>query len=86
MAKKSKVRNEHKFRSIIPVGDKLDLVELNPLAELLHAKVQGYLDELDRMFADAQESDPGITESQMFMLWAMRRIAFLETMAESNPK
>jgi hypothetical protein len=84
MAKKRKAQSEYKLRDILPISDKIDLGELKPLAEMLDAKVQGYLDELDRMIADARGSDPGITESQMFMLWAMRRIAFLETTVKIN--
>jgi hypothetical protein len=84
MAKKRKAQSEYKLRDILPISDKIDLGELKPLAEMLDAKVQGYLDELDRMIADARGSDPGITETQVLMLWAMRRIAFLETMAESK--
>jgi hypothetical protein len=84
MAKKRKAHSEYKLRDVLPISDKIDLGELKPLAEKLEAKVHGYLDELERMIDDARRSEPAISETQIYMLWAMRRIAFLETIAESK--
>jgi hypothetical protein len=81
MAKK-RGRSVPKPQKVIRIAGEHPPTEEEVISAELGAKVDGYLDELDRRTAAARKEGPGITDEQVFKRWVLTQMAVFETMLE----